>query len=83
MKLEYARPAITSVRESDLESVLGPVLLSSVDLSTVQPGSTATAIHSTAAGFTPPTVRSSEMPPNTSMPGTASRTTYAIEAVGS
>ena len=40
-------------------------------------------IHSTAAGFTPPTVRSSEIPPKTSMPGTTWRTMKASEAVGS
>jgi hypothetical protein len=52
MKLAYVRPAMTSVRESDLEAVLGPVLLSSggVDLSTVQPQSTDTAIHAPAPG---------------------------------
>ena len=37
---------------------------------------------STAAGFTPPTSRSQQMPPNTEMPGTICPTDHASDAVG-
>jgi hypothetical protein len=50
MKLTYVPPAITSVHESDLETALGPVLLSSVDLSTIQAESADSAIHAAAPG---------------------------------
>jgi hypothetical protein len=54
MKLLYARPAMTSVRERDLEAILGPVLLSSADLptitTTVRPGASDSAIHAPAGG---------------------------------
>jgi hypothetical protein len=48
MKLTYVRPAMTSLREQELEAVLGPVLLSSVDLSTVQAGGADSAISISA-----------------------------------
>jgi hypothetical protein len=41
---------MTSLREQELEAVLGPVLLSSVDLSTVQSGGADSAISISVQG---------------------------------